>query len=424
MTFHQQKKGNSRLGIIIISIFIMLAIVLFFSLNTCKKKGFMRSAKSSDANYLYQVYPSSVNGSEYFICLEGVFKTQLVETNGGVTMRRGSTDIRLSLHDLSSGKLINRKVLGNYEDLNSSIIGTRDSVFWMYNNESGIHARSLFTLDEVVTQSQLMESNQLLNKGLAMAQTGLANLSELYFFNREHNALMLTTVEGKRVWIDGTSLQTITPSFEYEANSDYNEIIEQLLSDAQLGQTIKINAITDKIIHSTTTGNRFSINHTSTQVVGFDSCTYAFKGNTIKTLHKSNCPTSNPIESLPNNDNQFIEANFLVNGISLNKDFFYTDKDYTPVNTSNKAPIFYLWHKNKISEDAHRIISKYDYQQEKTVWQFDATAILGIDAEIARIYTRKNTLLVILKTHIEFDDNFTCVSINTDTGNMEWVFNF
>lgn len=424
MTFHQQKRSNSRLGIIIIGIFIILAIVLFFSLNTCKKAGFMRSAKSSDANYLYQVYPSSVNGGEYFICLEGVFKTQLVETKGGVTMRSGSTEIRLSLHDLSTGELINRSVLGNYQDLNSSIIGTRDSIFWMYNSESGIHARSLFTLDEVVTQSQLIASNRQLSKGLAMAQKGLTNLSELYYYNREHNALMLTTAEGKRVWVDGTSLQTIIPSFEYEANSDYNQIIEELINNAQLGQTIEINAITDKIIHSTTTGNTFSINHASAQVVGFDSCTYTFKGNTIKTLHKSNCPTSNTSESKLNNGNQFIEADFLVNGISLNKDVFYTDKKFTPVSTSNKAPIFYLWHKNKIAEDAHRIISKYDYRQEKIVWQFDATALLGVDGEIARIYTRKNALLVILKTQVGLDYNFTCVAINTDTGNKEWVYKF
>ena len=154
-------------------------------------------------------------------------------------------------------------------------------------------------------------------------------------------------------------------------------------------------------------------------------------GDLLKTSNQNNIYSITRIAAKKENSapavisgNQFIEGQFLVNGISLNKDVYYTDRNYSPVGTTNKEPVVYIWHKNKIAEDAHRIISKYNYNTENNLWQFDVTALLGIDGEITRVYNRKSSLVIIFKTHPNLDDNFTCVSINTDTGNMEWVFKF
>ncbi|HRF76870.1 MAG TPA: hypothetical protein PLB46_09885, partial [Chitinophagales bacterium] len=67
---------------------------------------------------------------------------------------------------------------------------------------------------------------------------------------------------------------------------------------------------------------------------------------------------------------------------------------------------------------------KYNYTTQEAAWQFDVTALLGVEGEISRVYNRKSSLVIIFKTHPKLDDNFTCVSINTDTGNMEWVYKF
>lgn len=767
MTFYQTSNKKPLIGLVLLVVFGLVITVLFFSIRSCQGTGFFRSAKSSDANYVYQVYPASAKGVEYFISVEGVFKTSIYEQKGGFTMRSGSTEVRLSLHTLNKGELIKREVLGNLSDMNSSIIGTRDTVFWMYNAKDGIHERSVTDLNIILSQENLIAKNDLLKEGLAKVNDNLGNLNELYAFDKEQNALMVTTVSGKNIWLDGSSFKTIAP-IEIHPKNDYNSIIDKTIEQAISGQPIDVNQLTQEILQATTNATAsFNLNHTSNTVVGFDSCTYTFEGTTLRTIKKTLCPQpivkntttenspfiepaliaaynaetktvinppflnpeqslilhaktlgdkselllssinnktiqkqftlptgiilsnhrasykvnavfgsgdtlllgidnqlfniniktgkliwkkiiakndyysqiystalssqnnkkyiqvvssyytvlsqqgifvngrtdyqqlvidvntgkivkqqdfknsapelipyylgnvhdknwyydytnglhtrtlpgltiaennfaaalktagitsplvkttgydraiedkyigmdigkkqfyfttenglhysydlnnnkiteikapedefymqlrmSNPYLSnfyraagystqntmlLPGGDllkisnqnnissitrvaakkennpttvisgNQFIEGQFLVNGISLNKDVYYTDRNYSPVGTTNKEPVLYIWHKNKIAEDAHRIISKYNYNTENNLWQFDVTALLGIDGEITRVYNRKSSLVIIFKTHPNLDDNFTCVSINSDTGNMEWVFKF
>jgi hypothetical protein len=769
MTFHKASKTKPVLAIVILLLFGALAAVLYFSIKSCSGTGFFRSAKSSDANYLYQVYPASLNGTEYFLSLEGIFKTSIYERKGGITMRSGSTELRLTLHNLSNGEIVAREVIGNYHDKYSGIVGTRDSICWMYNKEDGLHGRNIPGLQITVTQEDIIAANPQLSEGLAMAQETLTNLEELFAFSREYNALMLTTVTGKKIWVDGNSFKTIEAPLAYLPNTDFNDIIAQTIEMAQHGETINISQITDQIIRATTgVGNMFSIQHMANQIVAFDSCTYTLNGNTIKTIEKTQCPQPVPVknilqsgvqfiepklvgaygnaeyrsvnptfldptvsiithskamgeksellisvvnntslekqftiasgiilsnhnsgykttavfgtqdtlvigidnqlfcvnttsgkliwkktiaqndyhaqllsvgegiynnkrylivtnsyftilskqgvfingrtdyqqmvidyktgktlkqtnitnskpESLPyycgntsgknwfytdenglhtrtlpdlkvddtnfskslkstninsalvkssgygrvmdekyigfdskkgmfyfttenglhysyelssnkiteisapedkllttfkmentalnyyynnfyysapnelilnggnkllverknntslltavsakkapaadsgNNPNQFIEGQFLVNGIGLNKDIYYTDDHYNPVSNNIKEPYCYILHKNKIASDAHHIISKYNYQTQQITWSFDVNALLGIDGEISRIYSRKSSLIFIFKTHPDLDDNFTCVSINTETGNMEWVYKF
>ncbi len=768
MTFYQSSNKKPVIGLIVLVIFGLLATIIFFSLRTCKGTGFFRSAKSSDANYVYQVYPASVNGNEYFISLEGVFKTSIYEQKGGMTMRSGATEIRLSLHNLSKGELVKREVLGDYHEMNSSIIGAKDSVFWMYNLKDGIHGRSVINLNLIISQDEIISRNTALSNGLATANNTLNNLNELYAFDREHNVLMVTTIDGKNIWLNAADFKTVDAPVANLPKNDYDDIIKKTIEQATSGQTIDVNQLTQEILQATTNATAsFNLNHLSDRVVGFDSCKYTFEGTTLRTIKKSECPQpknkSNDVSNAPfiapalvgaydaatktvinprflnaemslvlhaktmgdksellmseinnntlqkqftiptgiilsnhnagykvnavfgnsdtmiiaidnqmfsvnlksgkliwkkiiakndyyseilsigassqddkkyiqvvssyytvlsqqgifingrtdyqqiildgstgkivkqqdvknsepevlpfylgmvneknwyysnanglhtrnlpglsvadndfttalkttgitsplikttgydkllvneyialdinkkifyfttenglhytydlnskkiseinapddelymqlrmnnpflsyfykassyimpnsillangdhlsvtktNNNstlsrvaaiktqqnptsvsgNQFIEAQFLVNGISLNKDIYYTDRYYSPVGTTNKEPVLYIWHKNKIAEDAHRIISKYNYNTENNLWQFDVTALLGIDGEITRVYNRKSSLVIIFKTHPNLDDNFTCVSINTDTGNMEWVFKF
>jgi len=425
MTFYEPKKKKSMLGIVILVLFLLLVIGLFFSVKSCTKTGFLRSAKSSDANYLYQVYPASVKGAEYFISLEGVFKTSIYERKGGVTMRSGSTELRLTLHNLSNGETVARETIGNFNEAYSGIIGVKDSIFWMYNAENGIHGRNIPKLNIVITQADLINANPKLSEGLAMAQKNLSNINELYAFNRAHNALMLTTISGKNIWVDGNSFKTVDAPVAYLANNNYDDIINNAIKQAKSGQTININQITEQIIQATAgIGNVFAFNHLSNKIVAFDSCTYKLNGNTVRTIVKTDCAQKKQTINQSAPSIQFIEGQFLINGIVLNKDINYTDEHYNPVSTSAKESFCYIWHKDKIAVDAHRIISKYNYASEKTVWQFDATSLLGIDGEITRIYTRKSSLVIIFKTHPDLDDNFTCASINTDTGKMEWVFKF
>lgn len=769
MTFYQPSRKKPVLALVIFILLIGVTAILFFSIRSCSKTGFFRSAKSSDANYVYQVYPVMTNGTAYFISLEGVFRTSIYEQKGGMTMRSGSTELRLSLHDLKKGTLVKREVIGDYHKMYSSIIGARDSVFWMYNSTDGLHARNVMGLNIIITQEQLIASNAALAEGLAMSQPTLTNLNELYAFDREHNALMLTTISGKKVWVDGSTFKTVESPVAYLPNNSYDDIIERTIEQAMAGETIDVNLITEQILQATAGINtRFELDHLANRIVAFDSCTYTLDGGTLKTITKSDCPkpihrnkntageskfiephlisaynndkktainpkflpenmsivthaksigdktellisgientnlqkqftiptgitlsnhrsgykisavygnqdtlllgidnqlfnintktgkliwkkviakndynaqllsvgeavqngkryiiavnsyftvlskqgifvngrtdyqqlvidanngktvyqqdinNSQP-EKLPyylgnahglnwfytnelgfhtrtfpkltpeQNDfnqslnateitsplvktsgygraiddkyiafdaakkicyfttenglhyvyditnkkiseintpddaiyhalkmqnrnvnyyyknayystpdkielakggvlivknensipvlsfeaaqkapqptatadgNQFIEGEFLINGISLNKDIYYTDKNYTPVSADNNEHSCYIWHKNKIAVDAHRILSKYNYQTQKTLWQFDVTALLGVEGEISRVYNRTSSLVIIFKTNPHMDDNFTCVAINTDTGKMEWVFKF
>ena len=769
MTFYQPSRKKPVLGLVIFLLFIGVAAVLFFSIRSCSNTGFFRSAKSSDANYVYQVYPVITNDGVYFISLEGVFRTSIYEQKGGMTMRSGSTELRLSLHDLNKGTLIKREVIGDYHKKYSSIIGARDSIFWMYNTTDGLHGRSVKELEIIITQEQLIAANPALSEGLAMSQSTLTNLNELYAFDREHNALMLTTLSGKKVWVEGGNFKTVESPVAYLPKNSYDDIIERTIEQALAGETIDVNLITEQILQATAGVNtRFELDHLSDRIVAFDSCTYKLDGGTLRTITKTDCPKPIPRNNTPGSDTkliephlisvynsekkvainpeflpenmsvithaksigdktellisginntnlqkqftiatgitlgnqrsgykisavygnqdtlllginnqlfnintktgkliwkkviakedynaqllsvgeavqngkryivvvnnyftvlskqgifvngrtdyqqlvidagsgktlyqqdinnsqpeklpyylgnaqglnwfytnelgfhtrsfpklipeqndfalslkvaeitsplvktsgygraiddkyisfdsakklcyfttenglhyvyditnkkiseinapdealyhnlkmqnrnvnyyyrnayystpdkielpnggaltaknenaipvlryeaaqktsptastttgtQFIEGEFLINGISLNKDIYYTDKNYNPISTNNKESFCYIWHKNKIAVDAHRIISKYNYATQQSAWQFDVTALLGVEGEISRVYNRKSSLVIIFKTHPNLDDNFTCVSINTDTGNMEWVYKF
>ena len=199
MTFHEPTRRGPYLAIGAVVIVAIMSVVFFFSFKECGRSGMLRSGKSSDATSLYQVFPVEMQGKNYLLSLEGVFKTRIYERSGGFTQRSGSTDVRLTLRDLSNGEQVNREVLGDYHEAFTKILGVGNDVIWMYNKKDGLHGIQLADFETKHTQDNIISGNRDLSEGIAMANDYLGNLEELYAYDKNSNSLMITTITGKRI---------------------------------------------------------------------------------------------------------------------------------------------------------------------------------------------------------------------------------
>ena len=148
------------------------------------------------------------------------------------------------------------------------------------------------------------------------------------------------------------------------------------------------------------------------------------RGPSTATIEKKeNKPVSeNAAVSL--SGNQFIKGEILTNAIPIAGQMLVTEHYETPLIVDKNDHSFYIRHKDKIASDAHTIISKYDINSQTVLWKFDVTQIVPAEADVERIYTLGNTIYLILKTHPDLDDNFTCIALDASTGNSPWHFQF
>ncbi|MFI5170749.1 MAG: hypothetical protein ACHQFW_00075 [Chitinophagales bacterium] len=312
MTFYNPSNKGPIIGIAVLLFLGIFGSIFFFTFKECGSSGIFRSGKTSDATELYQVFPAESNGKIYLISLEGVFKTRIYSRQGGITQRSGSTDIRLTSHDLETGEQTMREVLGDYHDAYTKILGVGKNVIWLYNKKNGLHSRKIEDFKILTTNEKILEANKDLSEGLALAQDYLGNLDELYAYNNYADALMVTTISGRKIWISGTNFNTVEPPVINEKRNDLDNIIDEIIDKAMNGATPEMEILYDEIIQTASDLSSFSdIGHTSTRVTGADSCDYSFEGETVKSIIKSNCKQPQKVNPLKEKSGVFIQPVFL-----------------------------------------------------------------------------------------------------------------
>ncbi len=408
MTFYEPTRKLPVTAFVVFFIVAGLGSVIFFSLKECRSSGIFRSGKSSDATELYQVFPI-VNGEQkYLLSLEGVYKTRIYERKGGITTRSGSTDVRITMHDLKTGEQVNRLVLGDYHDAYSKILGVGNQLLWMYNANEGLHSRSVNDLEINTSEEMIIPKNSDLSEGFAKADQYLSNLDELFAFNQQVNALMITTLSGKTIWIDASTFKTVEAPQAETKKTDLDEMIEEITQQALHGVPVDMEAFSSKIIEMASDLSAFSdIDHASNNVMGFDSCSYNFEGETVKTIVKSNCPQPQKVSGNENNKGlSFIEPVFLSS-------YNTTMKQYT--NPEFLENTFCVLHSKSIGKNPDLLLSLIDKQTKQTQWTISTGIKLsneGSRFQISGVFGGHDTVFVSI-------ENFL-FAFNQKTGKLFW----
>lgn len=101
---------------------------------------------------------------------------------------------------------------------------------------------------------------------------------------------MITTITGKRIFIDATNFSTVAaPNISVETRS-LDDLISDITERAKMGEMPDMDAVYQEIMKSASDLTSFSdIGHTADRVMGIDSCTYSFDGKSVRTIVKSDC---------------------------------------------------------------------------------------------------------------------------------------
>lgn len=399
-----QHKGCIVIGSLIL---LLIGAILFFSLGEFRASGIFRSGKSSGATELYQLYPVQQNGAFYFVAVEGVFKTRIYNRQGGMTMRSDSTDVRMSVYDISNGQMLKREVIGDFPDDQLKILGFSGDALWTYDMQNGLQSRSLPELEVKTTQDKIMEVNTDLASGLAKPDQYFGNFDELYAYDAIDNAVMVTTVDGRQLWIDLKDLKTIAaPQHGVKSNLSYSSI-DDLVESAIRGEEITpedINALVRDLSIDITSSHYPDV--IANQALASDSCTYTLEGSTIKTLVKTNCPQPAVINTKKDN-NSFIEPVFLSaldgeTGTYVNPEFL-----------SDKACL--ILHSAKMGDKTDLQLSLVSLPAQKIQWTLKTGIVMNnykSSYSINALFGYGDTLLVAINDQL--------FSISLSKGKINW----
>ena len=408
MTFYEPGRKFPIAAIFILLIIGGVGGTIFFSLKECGSSGILRSGKTSDATELYQVFPVKNGNDFHLISLEGVFKTRIYERQGGITTRSGSTDVRLTIHDLKSGAELNRIVLGDYHEAYTKILGAGNNVIWLYNAKDGLHSRSTDDLKTITMQEQMIAANKDLTEGLAKADPYLGNLDELYAYDQKSNELMVTTISGKTVWINAQNFATEPAPAVETKQTDLEDMVNEIFEQAKHGVQVDINNLSSKIIEMASDMTSFSdIDHQGDRVLGFDSCEYKFEGETVRTLTRTKCPEPKKINNTEETGKTFIEPAFLS--------YYNTQtKQYSnPVFLGNSS--FLILHAKSIGSNVDLMLSMLDAKTLKPIWTTKTGIVLNNQRsgyQVTGIFGNADTLFTCI-------DNFL-YAFNLQNGKIIW----
>jgi len=414
---------------VVAAVVLFIAIICYTAFGMLKKAGMFTSPQTANASSLYQLYPFEQDGKYYFLSVEGVFKTSSYEQNGGMISRSGSTSFRLGLYNLATGERTNRLVTSDDFNEKIQVIGKAGNRLWCYSTKEGLHSRTVPALLVDITSDKIITANKALAAGFAKADKYFTNVGELFTVDEHSNSIMITTIDGKSIWLNAVTFETVTQPFLGVGKNDFDEQVKKMVEATKNGSPLDTAAITSRLrILATDIDHAYFSQQTSAYVKNTDGCYYQLEGNTVSTLVKSNCPGKKEIDDSSNqaapSKKQFINATFLVNEINIAGPSPRLPVDGTSVPIQAGEKVMYILHKDKIAPAAHFIISKYDTEKEQTLWQHDVSAHFATEPTLKGTYVLHNLLLIVFKLHPELDDNFSCIAIDKSTGKQAWQFFF
>ncbi len=173
---------------------LLFALIVAFALSSCFHKNVMEDR----ADDVIDVFVYSGKEGDFLVCKEAVFQATSKKSGGGITSISGYNEYRLSVYDLKTGALKARQEIGEGLEEEKLVLGCYDGLIWMFGAQQdvGLHARSITTLDVVKSQESLLGSGAFKNFQFAFPEW--ARLNSYYMLDAFAGVIHVTDRQGRK----------------------------------------------------------------------------------------------------------------------------------------------------------------------------------------------------------------------------------
>ncbi len=216
----------------IISIISIIGMGIF--LNSC----FHKNVKKCNADDVESAYVYELKDTSYLINYESVFQAKSKSTSGGTTRISGYNEMRISVYNINTGKLVSRKKTSKYLPKKYTfLLGISNDKIWLYSVKYGLYALNPLTLEKEITQEDIIAKNQQLKDNLAEPEN-IADVFNYFNYNFILDKILICDNKGYKYALDTKTLETekinnetkISTSFIYRYFNTYAELDDADLS--------------------------------------------------------------------------------------------------------------------------------------------------------------------------------------------------
>ena len=390
---------------------LTFTLVTMFLLIGC----FHKSVENTEADNIYNVKIFKYNGRLYFVALESVFQATSKKSGQEISITKGSSDMRISVYDMSNGSLISRIATGNQKDHAIVLFGYSEGNIWFYSIDDGLHSRSPETLEIKVSQNDFFEKNPNLKNKLTKCDW--FKLGQFFKFNELSGMLLISDDQGYSYSVDPSSLVAVKIKPNLKEKTDKPSDI------------IDVNAILAKNLPDNML-NHYNIVGPFETSIAFKEKTMTLKGDVRKQIILG--------ETEVNPEITFLDGKFIADRDTNKENANSNDVLLQTQLLSTDSNSFFVFHKSNTSKDALVIISKLEIKNKSTMkelWQltlpdffFDPSAAIETDSfkkvfskgspdfSFSYIELTNNRLLVIYMLYAH------CIDVNS--GKILWQFKF
>jgi len=195
--------------------FFLLSLI-FLSCNPMKK-----NVMKDTADDVMEAIISKTNDGTFLVVKEEVFQAVSKSDQGGFRRISGYTEYRISSYEINTGQLVKRVVLGDRKENECTFLGELEGKIWYksLDKKLGVHARDPKTLEVIITEEKIIETNPFLKNNLSQPEWN--SISRYYGFDVLKKMPMVSDNAGYVYCIEPVSLKA-EKTTESMKNFDYD----------------------------------------------------------------------------------------------------------------------------------------------------------------------------------------------------------
>jgi len=186
-----------------------ILLISVFVMNAC----FYKSVMQDDADDIIKARIYDYDGKTCLVMLEAVFQATSKQGGRGLTQITGFNEYRISVYDISDGRLLVRKKTGKQQSNPLVFLGCTPQNIWFYSFENGIHSLDPEKLEMKISQEIIFEKNPELRGNLAVCEG--YQIPQFFQFNDVTQTIILTDNKGYRYFLNTVTLQAERSEREY-----------------------------------------------------------------------------------------------------------------------------------------------------------------------------------------------------------------
>ncbi|MFH0894785.1 MAG: hypothetical protein V2A54_10145 [Bacteroidota bacterium] len=165
---------------------------------------FHKSVQDGEADNIVKAKIYQFKDGYYLVTLESIFQATSKKSGGGVNVTTGYNDMRITVYDMNTGKIVSRLGTGTMIDHAIEFLGCSEGNIWFYSLDDGLHSREPKTLEIKITQDKFFEKKPDMKDNLAKCEWYQFN--QFFQFNDLTKKLFLSDNQGYRYTVDPNTL--------------------------------------------------------------------------------------------------------------------------------------------------------------------------------------------------------------------------